>query len=78
MKYKSPIILGVICVVYGFMYNKPSQDSKLKCDRCNSSYFTVSERTSKFIGSDNNRTMKSGYFYKCAKCGILSDCIVNK
>lgn len=73
----SSFVLG-FSFVCGLYYNNPSQEPKLKCTRCGNTYFTVSEKTTKFVGEGIDRVKKCGKFYKCTKCGILSDELESK
>ena len=59
--------------VFGLYYNNPDGEPKLKCNRCGNTYFTVSEKTTKFIGEGSARVKKTGKFYKCTKCTTLTD-----
>lgn len=70
-------IIG-ISFVFGLYYNNPNEESKLKCTRCGNTYFTISEKTTKFIGEGSTRVKKTGKFYKCTKCTTLTDEIASK
>jgi hypothetical protein len=78
MNYKTSLILVTVGIIAGFLYTDKPADSKLKCERCNNSYFTVSNKTAKFVGTGDSRHLKCGLFYKCTKCGVLSDVVASK
>ena len=78
MNYLFKLILGCIMsygLTYAFVY-KPNDD-KMHCKVCNDTHFVVSKKLSKFVGDMNNRVISTGIFYKCAKCGALTDVKVN-
>jgi len=78
MNYKTSLILVTVGIIAGLLCDDKPADSKLKCERCNNSFFTVSNKTAKFVGTGDSRHLKCGLFYKCTKCGVLSDVVASK
>jgi hypothetical protein len=67
-----------ISFIFGLYYNNPNEEFKLKCTRCDNTYFSISEKTTIFVGEGNTRVKKTGKFYKCTKCTMLTDQIAGK
>lgn len=77
MKNKLLFFTLIVGFAFGLICDgKPDNDHKLQCKRCNSTYFVVSPKTTKFVGEGDQRKKKTASFYKCTKCGILSDEVV--
>ena len=65
----------MLSMVFGFTYTfayKPSDD-KLHCKVCNNTHFINSKRLTKFTIENGEPVIRTGSFYKCSDCGMLSD-----
>ena len=74
MKHLIKVVLAC-SMLFGFTYTfayKPN-DGKLHCKICDQTHFITSRKITKFSGEGDDRTVKSGVFYKCADCGFLTD-----
>lgn len=66
------LVCSMLCgFTYTFTY-KPSDD-KLHCRVCNNTHFVTSKRLTKFIVENGETVIRTGSFYKCSDCGMLSD-----